>query len=190
MTVTHPAKLAPDPALPSAPAGSASAERLPFVRKRTIALPPPNVSSPMSTDSQANRWPSAPLGNRVGAQASASQIAAAVFATWEEIDDALTPIIGPRGVAALYYRSLHLTGATHPCLAAKHDIVKPAINPKALESILAQQESAAAAAAGSAFLQTFHDLLASLIGPTLTERLLRRVWANSLSDAPAQDTTP
>ena len=146
------------------------------------------MSASMSTEISASRRPPAPLGNRVGADAHASQIAAAVFAIWEEVDDTLTPIIGPRGVAALYYRSLHLTGATHPWLGGKHDIVKPAVNPKALESILAQQESAAAAAAGTAFFQNFHDLLASLIGPSLTERLLRAVWANSSSGTAAQDT--
>ncbi len=140
-------------------------------------------------DSQASRGPSAPLANRVGAQASASQIADAVLAIWQEVDDALTPIIGPRGVAALYYRSLHLSGEAHPWLVIKHDIVQPAVNPTIFTSILARQESTAAAAAGSAFLHTFHDLLASLIGPALTERLLRAVWENSLSGPAAQDTS-
>ena len=147
------------------------------------------MAATMATENPASLRPPVPLGNRVGAQASASQIANAVFELWQEIDDALTPIIGPRGVAALYYRSLHLTSAPHPWLAGKHDIVQIGVNPTALKSILAQQGSAAAAAAGSAFLQTFHDLLASLIGPSLTERLLRAVWANSLSGPAAQDTS-
>lgn len=142
----------------------------------------------MPTENPGSHRPPAPLGNRVGVDAHASQIAEAVFAIWQEVDDALTPIIGPRGVAALYYRSLHLTGAAHPWLAGRHDIVQPAVNPTAFKSILAQQDSAAAAAAGSAFLQTFHDLLASLIGPSLTERLLQAVWANASSGTAAQDT--
>ena len=51
-----------------------------------------------------------------------------------------------------------------------------------------------AAAAVNALLQAFHELLASLIGLSLTERLLRTVWAPSLalpsSGLPAQDPTP
>ena len=39
-------------------------------------------------------------------------------------------------------------------------------------------------------LQTFHELLATLVGPSLTERLLRSVWADSSSGPPAQDTSP
>lgn len=139
---------------------------------------------------QQSRRPPPPLANRVGAGADAAQIAAAVFAIWEEVDDALTPIIGPRGVAALYYRSLHLTGAIHPWLADQQDLVKAAVNPAALKSVLSQQDSAAAAAAGSAFFQTFHELLASLIGASLTKRLLSSVWENSLGGSPAQDTSP
>ena len=36
-----------------------------------------------------------PLANRVASDADPTQIAAAVLAIWEEIDDALTPIVGP-----------------------------------------------------------------------------------------------
>ena len=43
---------------------------------------------------------------------------------------------------------------------------------------------------GGALLQTFYELLASLVGPSLTERLLRSVWAHSSSGPPAQDTSP
>ncbi len=144
----------------------------------------------MSTASHEGRRIAAPLARRVGQGADAGQIAEAVFAIWEEVDDALTPIIGPRGVAALYYRSLHLTGAAHPGVAGRHDIVQASVNPTALKSILSQRNPADAAAAGSAFLQTFHELLASLVGPSLTERLLRSVWENSSGGPSTQDTTP
>lgn len=144
----------------------------------------------MSVQSQANHRLSAPLGNRIGAGASAKQIGAAVFAIWEEVDDVLTPIIGPRGVTALYYRSLHLTSARHPWLPGRQDdAAQTSLTPAALKSLLSQQDPGLAAAAGVAFLQTFHELLASLIGPSLTERLLLSAWENSLGSPPAQDTS-
>ena len=53
----------------------------------------------------------------------------------------------------------------------------------ALRSVLSQQRSAQVVAANGALLQTFYDLLSSLIGVSLTERLLRSVRNNP--DAPA-----
>jgi hypothetical protein len=135
-----------------------------------------------------DRRNTAPLAQRVGDDADAAQIAAAIIAIWNDIDDALTPIVGPLGVVALYKRSLHLTSAAFPWLAAPRDGEPRTLDPSALTTLLAQRGSADAAAAGSAFLQTFHELLASLVGPALTERLLRDAWANTSSGLPAQDT--
>lgn len=137
-----------------------------------------------------SRPTAAPLAHRVGAGADAAQLAAAVFAIWAELDDALTPILGPRGVAALYQRSLHLAAQAHPWLAAPNEDDPPAVGPAALQSALSRQSSGAAAAGGSAFLQTFHELLASLVGHSLTVRLLRSVWAAPSSSPPALDTMP
>ncbi len=131
-----------------------------------------------------------PLARRVGLDANAGQVADAIGVLWEQIDDALTPIIGSQGVVALYRRTVRLTCAVHPWVAGGLDGIPSELDPKTLQSVLARQSSAQAAAAGSAFLQTFHDLLASLVGPSLTERLLRSVWTNPLSGPPAQDTLP
>lgn len=141
-------------------------------------------------ESQESRRIAAPLAHRVAKDADAAQIAEAVVSTWQEIDAALTPIIGQRGVAALHKRSLYLTGAAHPWLAGMHEGVQSTMDLATLKSVLAQQSSADAEAGGGALLQTFHELLASLVGPSLTERLLRSVWANSSSGPPAQDTLP
>jgi hypothetical protein len=130
------------------------------------------------------------LANRVGSDADATQIAAAVLAIWEEIDDALTPLIGPLGLAALYRRTVHLSAAQHPWLAGRDEGVLTDTDPAVLKSLLAHRSSAEAAAGGSAFLDTFHELVASLIGPSLTARLLRSVWDNPSSGPAAQDTSP
>ena len=89
-------------------------------------------------------------------------------------------------------RSLHLIDAAYPWLADMHqgEGVQAKIDLPALHAILALQEGNTAAAAGGALLQTFSELLASLVGPSLTERLLRSVWENPLSGTTAQDTSP
>ena len=131
------------------------------------------------------------LVQRAAEGADAAQIADAVVATWKRIDAALAPIIGQGSVAVLYMRSLHLIDAAYPWLAdmQQGDGVHVTVDLAALRAILALQDSAAAAAAGGALLQTFYELLASLVGPSLTERLLRSVWENPLSGTTAQDTS-
>jgi hypothetical protein len=138
---------------------------------------------------QESRRLAAPLAHRVGKDANAAQIADAIVATWQEIDAALTPIIGQRGVAALYRRSLYLTCAAHPWLAGTHEDAHTDMDLAALKSVFREQSSTHAAGGGNALFQTFYELLASLVGSSLTERLLRSVWANSSSDQHAQDNT-
>lgn len=130
------------------------------------------------------------LGQRAAQGADAAQIADAVVMTWKQISPALAPIIGHGSVALLYMRSLHLIDRAHPWLAGMPEGAQAAVDLAALHSILASQSSETAAAAGGALLQTFYELLASLVGPSLTERLLHSVWENPLSGPPAQDTSP
>ena len=120
---------------------------------------------------------------------TAGQVADTMVSTWQAINAALSPIIGQRGVAVLYKRSLYLTGHAHPWLADMQEDSQATMDLVALKSVFAQQSNTHAAAAGGAFLQTFHELLSSLIGLSLTERLLRPVWAPFSSGPPAQDTS-
>jgi hypothetical protein len=59
--------------------------------------------------------------------ASSRQVADAVTSAFQGIDQALTPIIGRRGVAALYKRSVHLAGRTHSWLAVPTEGVPTAM---------------------------------------------------------------
>jgi hypothetical protein len=131
-----------------------------------------------------------PLASRVESGADSKQIAAAVLSIWEEIDDALTPIVGPLGLVALYRRTVHLVAAQHPWLAGRDEGVLTDTDPAVLKSVLARRSSAEAEAGGNAFLNTFHELLASLIGASLTARLLRSAWEPPSSGTAAEDTTP
>ena len=137
---------------------------------------------------QSRPWP-APLADRVSDGADAEQVADAIVAIWLEIDQALHPIIGHRGVAALYNRSLHLTAVAYPWLAIDQPAVPAAVDPAGLRSALVQQAAAEAAAGGSALFLTFHELLASLVGTSLTGRLLRSVWTHSSAVLSVQDTS-
>jgi len=114
----------------------------------------------------------------------------AAMVTWQTLHTGLAPIIGQRGVAALIRRSLYLTRDAHPWLfpvcdtAAGHDLLAP------LRSALLLQTAPEAASAHSALLGNFRDLLATLIGESLTERLLRPALDHTSSGPAAQDITP
>lgn len=113
-----------------------------------------------------------------------------MVAICEEIGAALTPIIGPRGVAALYKRSLYLTAQTHPALLGLQEKVQAAMDPSPLMAALAPLGDAEATRIGGALLIAFYELISSLVGPSLTERLLRSLWDRPLSDPPASEPIP
>jgi hypothetical protein len=144
----------------------------------------------MSSDHHEIHRIAAPLAHRVEKDAGAEQIAEEAVALWHEIDRALSPIIGKGGVAALYRRSLHVSGAVHPWLASSHEGAPMALDPAPLKLLLAKQSNADAASGSRAVLQAFHALLSTLIGAVLTEQLLGSVWSLHLSSAPAQDSSP
>jgi hypothetical protein len=129
------------------------------------------------------------LAQRAGNDANARRVAVSVAATCRDIEDALTPIVGTRGVAALLSRSVHVAGQTHVWLNEIKEGLPAAIDLQALTALLARQSPATAAACGGLLLHSFHELLVSLIGASLTERLLRSAWAPFMSSRP-QDFLP
>ena len=144
----------------------------------------------MPPDSQQGaRWPE-PLASRLGTDAGIGEVVDANLAIWREIEVALSPIIGHRGVGALFHRSLKLVSGTHPWLAAGRGSALDAIDPAALKAALLLQPPHEAAEGGAALLESFHGLLSSLVGAALTNRLLHSVWTPSTGDTPAQDLLP
>lgn len=92
--------------------------------------------------------------------------------SWRHLADQLGPLIGDSGFCALYTRACRLVGPefrwladTPPCKTRDSQI-------KALDGMLASVAPDHAQAAHAALLQTFTDLLASLIGHALARRLL------------------
>ena len=134
-------------------------------------------------ESEARRI-QATIADLAAINADAERIAEVAASTWREMYAALSPVIGPGGVTALYQRSLYMTRVAHPCLASvREDALRPG-EFAALQQVLSQQTSTHVAAANGALLLTFCDLLGSLISVSLTERLLRSVH-NLPADGPA-----
>ena len=120
--------------------------------------------------------------------ASAKDVAQLVTTTCFEIDIALSPIVGRRGLAGLLRRSLVLSGTRHPWLASCPETFDLNADLAALTTALSDQTPEMAANGGGLLLEEFHLLLTSLVGSSLTERLLRTVWANFLSGPSALDS--
>ena len=154
---------------------------------RTLSI---RYQSAMSTLSEESRQIVASLAHRVGPNADSERVAHAIVSTLQDLDAALTPIIGHQGVAALYRRSLHLCVSTHSRLAGTYDSVSATMDLTALTSILVEQSHIDALFLGEVLLTTFYELLTTLIGPSLTARLLRGVWEPSLSDTLSQENSP
>jgi hypothetical protein len=144
----------------------------------------------MLTDSPAGRRWSPPLTGRLPDDAGAEAVARAMRTIWAEIDLVLHPIIGHRGVVALYDRSLKLAAEGHPWLLAEHRPAGIQIDLTGLCNALALQDADQAGAGAEAVFAALLDLLQSLVGPALSERLLLPVWALPPPSPPVQDPMP
>lgn len=130
------------------------------------------------------------LAQRVGEGASAGQIAEMIVSAWQDIRAALAPVIGQRGVAALYKRSIHLTISRHAWLSPCSDGAPDAMDLAVLKAVLERQAAGQAAAGGGALLEALRELVGTLIGPKLTEQLLAPAWVPFFGGSSAQDSPP
>lgn len=127
------------------------------------------------------------LLNRFEGESRGVVVANAIANIWEEIDSALHPVIGKRGVAALFHRSLTITAKTYPWLPLpEHPLQATDVTP--LHAAFLLQELPAIIKCSAMQLQTFHNLLAGLVGTSLTDRLLRSVSSNLFDGQRPQDT--
>lgn len=139
----------------------------------------------MQGDGQPNETTRSPIQDE---GIAAHRIAAGASAAWRHIDAVLSPIIGHGGVAALYRRGLSLVCAEHPWLPGAHEGALDPVEFTELESAVAQQSAHDAEAATDALIKTFRALLSDLVGPSLTERLLRPVPSLTSRGDTVQDT--
>ena len=114
--------------------------------------------------------------------ANSERIAFRAALAWRNLYAALSPIIGHGGVMALFKRSVSMTRTTHPWLASMQEEFEKTADFAVLQAAFSQQPSVEAAAGNSAVLQKFIDILTSLIGESLAERLLSSVWDDTSID--------
>jgi hypothetical protein len=116
------------------------------------------------------------LAMSAGIAPDARGVAEATLRTWGQMAARLTPVIGARGIEALFGRSLQMASAAYPWLSkagGADDSANPLANLRAsLEAI----DPVVGIAGSHALLVTFTGLLATLIGEPLTGRLLDPVW--------------
>lgn len=117
------------------------------------------------------------LRQRAGDSPDALVIARATAEIWLQMSAQLTPVIGGNGVDAILKRSLYLTSAAFPWLASPDEQIDHESLPVRISMRLAGRDPVAAAQASSSLLITFTELLATLIGNSLTRRLLDPLWA-------------
>lgn len=118
------------------------------------------------------------LDRLAGENPDVHAVVEAMLSTWRQLSTRLVPVIGERGVEAVFSRSLQLTGVAFPWLSVNSDGQGRATPLAGFAASLETREPATAAAASLAFLVIFTHQLDTLIGESLTERLLGLVWAS------------
>lgn len=113
-----------------------------------------------------------------GGSPDANAMAEASISTWHKVIAQLTPVIGTRGVDVLFSRSLHITSITFPWIINSGDHGDSSIMLVSIKARLAGHDVDVATEASHKLLLTFTELLTSLIGESLTERLLDPVWVS------------
>lgn len=129
------------------------------------------------------------LALSAGIAPDAHGVAEATLRTWGQMAAQLVPVLGPRGVDALLTRSVQVTSTAFPQLSREgehHDEVDPL---KHVKACLEASDPVVATEVSFALLVTFTELLATLIGDSLTERLLDPVWTPP-KPAAGQETHP
>jgi hypothetical protein len=111
-----------------------------------------------------------------GCGADARAVAEAALRLWIQAAGGLALLIGQGGVRAIYARSLHLARSSYPWLPEAADSTQSDPPFTELRVSLERQAAPDALEAGTAFLVTFTDLLATLIGEALTTGLMNSAW--------------
>lgn len=133
-----------------------------------------------------------PKGHWIAPQSTAEDVAHSVVATWQDIHAALSPIIGERGVTALYDRSLGLSTLSTPWLTRVRSTSRTEMDLAALHAVLLEHGVAEAAHVGTALFLSCQGLLSGLLGAALADRLLGPVWKRHCAAAapPAGKASP
>jgi hypothetical protein len=125
----------------------------------------------------------ATLAQRSGGATDTGAICDALAETWSLMSALLKPVLGERGVDAIFRRSLYLTSITCPWITFGLEPADSATLLAAFQEILAVRKPDDAAEAAYTLLVNFTELLTTLIGASLTGRLLGPVWGAPTASA-------
>lgn len=113
------------------------------------------------------------------------RVADASIGLWAKLAAELVLLIGDGGFVPLYVRSVQLSAASFPWLRPVSEMAPLASGAgrfSGLKRGLEGQDDGEASQASAFLLNTFIDMLARLIGETLTIGILRSAWANTSFD--------
>jgi len=97
---------------------------------------------------------------------------------WQRLASELVSIIGEGGFQSLFSRSVQLTSLAYPWIAPVHVWLPAKAQFPDLQASLAEHEFIEASEASVSLLVTFSDVLAALIGDTLTNSILTSAWGD------------
>lgn len=117
-------------------------------------------------DHNDGRQPRSPMN----AEAADGSGIAVLMQPWLHLSEQLSPLIGESGFCALFGRALRLSGVRLPDVSEGARSVSELL--LSLTRILNEIDTAQAATANGALLDTFITLLGSLIGEALTQQLI------------------
>ena len=125
---------------------------------------------------------------RISRMSGSAGVVEAILHTIGDLTTALAPVIGSRGVAALYARSVHIARRAHAWLPDESESSTEGL--KVLHSTLTEHGDTDNAAAAVAILTSFNALLVSLIGSALATRLLAHVKLVTFTENSEQQASP
>jgi hypothetical protein len=124
-----------------------------------------------------------------GSSSDANGVAAAAAASYEELAQHLTRIVGGAGVSAIHVRSVYLTQREFPWLSPSPHADSVESAAQQLRTTLEGHDSSAVGLAAEALVVHFADLLVSLIGDKLTTRLFQDAWPEGFRAESRQERT-
>jgi hypothetical protein len=122
------------------------------------------------------------LAARARSAGGSNSFAKATLDTWRQVNSQLAPVIGIGGVEVLFNRAFQQTSAVFPWLAGAVVNGESAAPIDHLITRLAGQKPATLEEASVTVLTNFAELLSTLIGESLTDRLLAPVFASPRSE--------
>jgi hypothetical protein len=105
--------------------------------------------------------------------------------SWHQLATQLTPYIGEAGFCALYGRAMRLTQAGYDWLPSPPSAASPKVLFETMAQALENVDGVAAAQANAELLETFTNILSTLIGEVLATRILNSAW---IAEADAKST--